>query len=189
MSTATPTASTRRRAAPLPADERRTVIIEAVLPLLVEHGHNVTTRQMAVAAGVSEGTVFNVFADKDELIGAVLEHAVDQQPFERAINAIDTGLPFEQRLVRATEIIQQRTVGIWQLVSQVGNPSGEHRPMPTSEALIALLSSEPDRLRLPPDDAAGVLRSLSLAMSHPMLNVAPHDATYVVDIFLNGAGS
>jgi len=178
--------SAKRRAAPLPADERRTGIIEAVLPLMIEHGNMVTTRQMAVAAGVSEGTIFNVFADKDELIGAVLDHVIDQEPFERSITAIDPDLPFGQRLVRATDLIQQRTVGIWQLVSQFGKPQGGHRPMPPSEALAALLASEPDQLRIPADEAAGVLRSLALAMSHPMLNATSPSAEHVVDVFLNG---
>lgn len=189
MSRATPTATTKRRAAPLPADERRTVIIEAVLPLLVEHGLNVTTRQMSVAAGVSEGTIFNVFSDKDELIGAVLEHAIDQQPFERSITAIDPDLPFDQRLVRATELIQQRTVDIWQLVSQFGKPNGGHRPMPTSQALIDLLASRPERLRLRPEEAAATLRSLALAMSHPMLAPVPATPEHIVDVLLNGVGS
>ena len=189
MSSVSAQVSSKRRAAPLPADERRTRIIEAVLPLLIEHGHNVTTRQMAMAADVSEGTIFNVFADKDELVGAVLEHAIDQEPFERSIEAIDAEMPFEQRLVCATELIQQRTVGIWQLVSQFGKPHDDHRPMPTSHALAALLASEPGELRLAPDEAAGILRSLALAMTHPMLNATAPEPERIVDVFLNGLRS
>ena len=49
------------------------MIIEAMLPLLLEHGEMVTTRQIAEAAGIAEGTIFRVFADKDELIAAVVE--------------------------------------------------------------------------------------------------------------------
>ncbi len=56
-----------RRAESLPPDERRAMIIEAMLPLLLEHGEMVTTRQIAEAAGIAEGTIFRVFADKDEL--------------------------------------------------------------------------------------------------------------------------
>lgn len=186
MSAVSTSRSSKRRAAPLPADERRTGIIETVLPLMIEHGNTVTTRQMAVAASVSEGTIFNVFADKDELIAAVLDHAIDQEPFERSIGAIDPDLSFEQRLVRATELIQQRTVGIWQLVSQFGKPQGEHRPMPPSQALIDLLGTDPEALRLPADEAAGVLRSLALAMSHPMLSATAPSAEHIVDLFLNG---
>ena len=49
------------RAAPLSPDERRRAIVDAVLPLLIEHGRAVTTRQMAEAAGIAEGTIFRVF--------------------------------------------------------------------------------------------------------------------------------
>ena len=43
------------------------MIVAATLPLLLEHGELVTTRQIAEAAGIAEGTIFRVFADKDEL--------------------------------------------------------------------------------------------------------------------------
>ena len=49
----------------MPPSERRAAIIRDVLPTLVERGVTVTTRQLASAAGVSEGTLFNVFADKE----------------------------------------------------------------------------------------------------------------------------
>ena len=73
----TTTVPRSRRAEALPADERRAMIVEAMLPLLLEHGEMVTTRQIAEAAGIAEGTIFRVFADKDELIAAVVEHAAD----------------------------------------------------------------------------------------------------------------
>ena len=65
------------------------MIVEAMLPLLLEHGEMVTTRQIAEAAGIAEGTIFRVFADKDELIAAVVEHATDPAPIEQALAAID----------------------------------------------------------------------------------------------------
>ena len=43
----------RTRAAALPPSERRAEIIAATLPLVREHGANVTTRQIAEAAGIA----------------------------------------------------------------------------------------------------------------------------------------
>ena len=43
-------------------------IVDAVVPLLLEHGGDVTTRQIAEAAGIAEGTIFRVFPDKAALL-------------------------------------------------------------------------------------------------------------------------
>jgi AcrR family transcriptional regulator len=172
----------------MPPEERRAAIVESVLPLLIEHGSTVTTRQLALAAGVSEGTVFNVFADKDELLAVALDTAMDQAPFERAIGELEPSIPFEQRLVQATELIQRRIVDIWRLLSQIGEhhqPSG-HSRLPDSPALIALLAGERHRLRTEPRDAARQLRALTLALTHPMLAVEPRSAAAIVDVFLHG---
>ncbi|HEV7760274.1 MAG TPA: helix-turn-helix domain-containing protein, partial [Acidimicrobiales bacterium] len=68
-----------RRAAAMPPDERRAAIACAALPLLLERGLAVTTRQIAEAAGVAEGTIFGVFPDKASLILAALGTAFDQE--------------------------------------------------------------------------------------------------------------
>src|SRR5690606_24835873 len=48
----------RERARPLAPEERREAILDAVLPLLRERGREVTSRELAEAAGVAEGTIF-----------------------------------------------------------------------------------------------------------------------------------
>ena len=178
-----------RRARPMPPDERRAAIVRAVLPLMVDQGVGITTRELARAAGVSEGTLFNAFADKDELVSAVVVAALDQEPFERAIEAIDPNGTFVDRLVAATEIIQRRVVDIWRLVSQLDThrqPMPPKGPFPDSPALIALFASEADRLRTTPSDAARLLRALALSLSHPHLAETPRPADEIVDLFLNG---
>jgi AcrR family transcriptional regulator len=185
----TPT-STSGRAAPLPPEQRRAAIIAAVLPLLVEHGANLTTRQMADVAGVSEGTIFNVFDDKEELLGAAIDAALDQEPFEVAISQIDPSIPFEQRLEAATELIRRRIVDIWKLLSQVGHHDhAQHRPLPTSPALVDLLAAESDRLRADAVDAARLLRALTLSLTHPLMTAEPRSAADIVDVFLHGVGA
>src|SRR3954469_12148363 len=66
-----------RRAAPLPADERRRAIVDVVVPLLLEHGAGVTTKQIAEAAGIAEGTIFRVFPDKAALLMAAAEDTMN----------------------------------------------------------------------------------------------------------------
>ena len=189
MSTPSAPAAPGRRAAPLPPGERRAAIIAAVLPLLIEHGAGVTTRQIANAAGVSEGTIFNVFADKHELLAAAVEVAIDLAPFERAVEQIDRSDPFEHRLVLATELIQRRIVEIWKLVSQLGpqHQPADHKPLPDSRALAELFAEEPGRLEIEPTDAARLLRALSLSLTHPILTAEPCTAAEIVHLFLHGA--
>lgn len=171
----------------MPPEERRAAIIAAALPLLLEQGATVTTRQLATAAGVSEGTIFNVFADKDELLASALETAMDQAPLEQAIGELDTTAPLEQRLIEATALIQRRIVDIWALLSQIGeHQRASGRRLPDSPALIALFASEADQLRTDPRDAARTLRAVTLALTHPMLTAEPREARTVVDVFLRG---
>src|SRR2546428_2889821 len=95
------TAIRTTRAAALPPDERRSMIVAVVLPLLLEHGDRVTSRQIAEAAGIAEGTIFRAFGDKDEMIAAVIEAALDQGSLEEALDRIDRSLPFEDAVSAA----------------------------------------------------------------------------------------
>ena len=65
------------------------MLVSATLRLLTDHGQGVTTRQIAEAAGVAEGTIFRAFPDKDSLIDAAIEAAFNPASLEVAIAAID----------------------------------------------------------------------------------------------------
>jgi AcrR family transcriptional regulator len=177
-----------RRAAPLPPDERRLAIVEATLPLLLEHGELVTTRQIAEAAGIAEGTIFRVFADKDAVIAAVVETALDTGPLEEALAGIDPRFSFEESLTAAVEILQHRVVHIWRVVSSVYARVQDktRRPVTDSEALVALFERHRAHLRVEPAVAARYLRTLTLSASHPMIVGEPMPPAEIVDLFLRG---
>ncbi len=62
----------RRR---LPADQRKTAIAHAVLPLLARKGFDgVTTRELAAAAGISEALLFRHFPSKEALNREIYEY-------------------------------------------------------------------------------------------------------------------
>jgi AcrR family transcriptional regulator len=189
------TAAPRSRAAALPAEERRAALIEATLPLLLEHGAAVTTRQIAEAAGVAEGTIFRVFPDKEHLLQAVVERAFDPAPIEAGLRAIDPALPRDQRLVVAVELLQQRVTRIWQVMTAVGMAkppedrlaSARTRAVPELEALAALFEPDRDQFRRSPLECARLLRGLTFACSHPALVADdPASAAEIVSLLLDG---
>ncbi len=177
-----------RRAAALPPDQRRSMIVAATLPLLIEHGDRVTSKQIAEAAGIAEGTIFRAFADKDEVIVAVVEAALDPQPLEVALDAIPDGLSFEQWLAAAIVIMQQRVIDIWRLVSSIGPRFHEmtRRPMADSDALVRMFDGNRDRIGVEPIVAARLLRALTLSATHPMLAGEPMPPNELVELFLHG---
>ncbi|MEU0883616.1 TetR family transcriptional regulator [Lentzea sp. NPDC005914] len=106
----------RRRAPAMSPEDRREAIVQATLPLVVKDGANVTTSQIAAAAGIAEGTVFRVFKDKAELLGAVIQRALLADDEVARIEAVSTDLPIEQRLVEATGTVTGYLDRMWSVM-------------------------------------------------------------------------
>lgn len=178
----------RRRAAALPPDERRTAIIHATIPLLLEHGTLVSTRQIAEAAGIAEGTIFRVFADKDAIVAAAVDAALDPAPFERQLETIDPTVPLHDIVTKAVVITQRRVAHTWRLLSSIEFRTQEHRrgPMPDSPSLTRLFEAHRSALAVPPRTAVRALRGLTVAMSHPMMVERPASAREITRLFLHG---
>jgi len=178
----------RTRAASLPFEERRRTIVDAAIPLLMEHGEQVTTRHVADAAGIAEGTLFRVFPDKDSLLSAVIDRILDPEPHEEALAAIDASQPLASVVAQAAETSQRRGADVWQLLSRIGKRGDEsaRRPMVESPALIRLFEAHRAELTVTPKAAARNLRALTLAMSHPLLVERPATPREIARLFLNG---
>jgi AcrR family transcriptional regulator len=166
------------------------MIVSATLPLLLEHGDRVTSRQIAEAAGIAEGTIFRAFADKDEIIIAVIEAALDPELLEIALSDIPAGLSFEARLAAAVVIMQQRVINVWQVMSSVGTRFHEttRRPMADSDALVRMFEANRAQITVEPIVAARLLRALTLSTTHPMLAGEPLSPDELVQLFLHGVG-
>ena len=188
------------RAAPMSREQRRAAIIEATLPLLRAHGQAVTTRQIAEASGIGEGTIFRVFRDKAELIDDCLTATFDPAPTLQEFAAVDRRLPLEQRLLAAVRILQDRLLSVVELLIALGfpgPPDGEdqrrmdprarfgHREL--LDAITDLIEPDRDRLRLPPAEIARVVRLLTFAASHPKITDGePMSAQAIVSVLLYG---
>jgi AcrR family transcriptional regulator len=156
--------------------------------LLLERGANVSTRQIAEAACVAEGTIFAVFPDKDAVVQAVVEAALDPEPTERELAAIDRSLSFEDQLVAAVGIMQRRTNKIWRLLSGVADTSKPRTPPADFAALADIFAAGQPQLRTDAINAARQLRALTLAVSNPMFYAGePMTPREIVRLFLDGS--
>jgi AcrR family transcriptional regulator len=178
-----------RRAESLPPEQRRAMIIDAMLPLLLEHGEMVTTRQVAEAAGIAEGTIFRVFADKDELIGAVVEHAADPTRLEQAFAAIDLDAPFDRAVTEAVRILQRRTLDMARLMASVGPRHHRKGPLPDRPGLVALFEANRDEITVEPAAAARWLAALTMSTSHPMISSELLPPERIAALFLHGVST
>lgn len=104
----------------LAAEDRRAAILDATIPLLVRHGIQVTTRQIADAAGVAEGTLFRVFDDKGSLVVAALARAFDPDPVVEAVRAVDVHRDLDTVLEEVVHVVTGRS-GELRTVMNVGH--------------------------------------------------------------------
>jgi AcrR family transcriptional regulator len=186
--------SKRERARPMAPEARREELILATRPLLLEHGRATTTKLIAEAAGVAEGTIFRIFPTKEELFDAVLDAEFDPEPFLLEIANIDLGLPLRERLVAATELLQRRFIRIFHLMAALGLPkpperfqTAELRRRLAEDGLARLLVPDAEKFRLPPDEIVRVLRLLTFSGSHPHVSEQrPMSPDEIVDVILHG---
>ncbi|GGM04721.1 TetR/AcrR family transcriptional regulator [Nakamurella endophytica] len=173
--------TTGGRAAPMPPEERRAAIVAAAIPLVAQHGPAVTTRQIADAAGVAEGTIFRVFTDKQAVLDEVVRTVTDPAPDLAMLEALDPSRPLRELLTAAADIATGRLRQVWSVLGALrtfesGPPPGAGRrppSLPLEDPLLVrmcrLLEPHADELRLPPTEVARLLRALVVAGTHPRL--------------------
>ncbi|GAB5413617.1 MAG: TetR/AcrR family transcriptional regulator [Congregibacter sp.] len=80
-------------------EERERVILDAATELFASDGfHATSTRKIASAAGVSEGTVFHYFGSKNELMLGILDRFYNGVLNPRAAEILDTVMETRARL-------------------------------------------------------------------------------------------
>lgn len=166
-------AFSRERARPLAPDDRRDAILDAVVPLLREHGRDVSTRQLADAAGVAEGTLFRAFGDKDSLLEAAIERIFDPAPLWAALRVIDVDLALEAKLAQVLDRLHSHFRAVFAAVMALG--IRERRPALRAEfdralsaILIDLLAPHRAALAVSPEVVADYIRLVAFASSHPL---------------------
>ncbi|MEV8371607.1 helix-turn-helix domain-containing protein [Kribbella sp. NPDC056861] len=189
------------RATPLPPDERRAALVRATLPLLEEFGAAVSTRQIAEAAGVAEGTIFRAFGSKDALIDAAFKTAFEVDPLIEALGRIDRSLPLRERMTEAVDVAQTRLRGVFKLfvAMRMARPPADWKSDPdeearrkldgerADEAFAEVFRADAGQLRYPPEEVCQLLRLITFAATHPMISDGrTMTAEAIVDFALDG---
>jgi AcrR family transcriptional regulator len=165
----------RRRVPAMAPEERRATLIAATLPLLREYGTAVSTRQIAEAAGVAEGTIFGVFPDKASLVRAAVMSAFDPKPAVDALTAIGTRIELRARLREAVTMLRAGMNANANLITgpkelMVDDVEFRERMLDSRRqilaAVTALLEPDRDRLRRSPEATAQLLLMLIAVSVH-----------------------
>lgn len=180
--------------------ERRAAIVEAARPLVMRYGSAVTTRQIAEAGGIAEGTIFRVFPDKESVVQAVVAEVLDPAPTLRELAAVDRGLPLRDRLTATVAVMQRRLSQVFGLLDTLGwirppePEEADRTPQPPAAindafraALVDIVGPDEGALRVPATELAHVMRLLVFSGTHPMISDGrPLTPEQIVTVLLDG---
>lgn len=187
-------------------EERRAMIVRAALRLLEEEGPNVTTLQIARAAGISEPTIFRAFADKNEVLLACLDEVTKPENLAIELEAIALEAGLEDRLATLIDVVRAHSEKTGKVLNAIrlAAPSeprrtGKHAEMigqrwmksyaAVHAGVQSVLKPDEDRLRLPVADMATLVLTIVFAMGRAGgLNAAlPNVSTkQLADLILHG---
>ncbi|WP_152659375.1 TetR/AcrR family transcriptional regulator [Demequina salsinemoris] len=189
----TPTSGRAPRMSP---EARRAQILDAALPLVLERGGEVTTREIADAAGIAEGTIFRVFDDKNALIDAMVDRVMDPAVTLEALDHVDPEAALADKVAQIVALLHDRVKRVVSLMTALGprdharhHGKDEGRgPLGEATGVVeSLLAPHADELRVDPATAVDYLRILVFGTSMPFIRSAREiSADELTDFILRG---
>ncbi len=181
-------------------DERREAIIAATLPLLLERGPEISTREIAQAAGVAEGTIFRAFETKQDLIHATIHAALSPDAALAQLAELPADQPLVERVAAVLDVLRTdiaRTRSLFATLFGSADPGppprhGKPHGQPNDGKLRIFAAAgealEPyaDQLRISPAAAARILSALAFTSSFITPDASLDDAQRLADLALHG---
>ena len=177
------------RKTPLQARSAVTVeaIYEATIQVLLTNGiEQLTTTRIAARAGVSVGTLYQYYPNKQSLLFAVLEHHLNN--VARRVEAACDGVrhkPLAQMVTGMVEAYVDAkmaradiSVALYQVAADIGGPALSKRITQRSrKAIAALLETAPD-IKSPPDKfVIDIMLAAMTGVMRTLLEASPSPAT------------
>lgn len=156
-------------------DERRAMIVSSAMPLYIEHGASVTSRQLAEHLGIAEGTIFRAFGDKEALVRGVVDAFFDQTYQNLAPELDAPGVGLEEKLHVLIRHARERAKGVFTMLSLL-DPSEareymKHRRQGQIEdAAAAAFLTHASEMNIAPDRIGSFIRLLVVAASAPRMD-------------------
>ena len=181
----------------LSPEERREQILTAVVPVIAEFGAATSSKQLADAAGVSEGTIFRVFDDKLALFRAVFRQEAEaayridslaSQEFEN-LDAVTRAI-VETCVERIGRFMTIAPALLSALRADHGHDDfkhGEQAHVQFIRDIAALIEPFASELRVPTTAAATTIAAVATTAAHVWgLGDTALDSESAIDILLHG---
>ncbi len=164
---------------------------------LREQRRPLSTREIAQAAGVAEGTIFRIFPSKDDLIDAVITKAFGREDGGAAMAEISLDQPLRDRLTDFVASMQERLQNVFGLMEALGltsppasacDPEADARQLDRAvTALRRVLGPDAATLRVDPAGLFRYLRLLTFSGSHDGISDGdPMTPAEIVEVVLHG---
>nr|WP_255622814.1 TetR/AcrR family transcriptional regulator [Tessaracoccus sp. OS52] len=182
----------------MPPEQRRAAIVEAALPLLAKHGPELTTRMVAEAAGVAEGTLFRAFPTLQELLAATYSAYLSGERLAERLAEVDPGDTLEATTSAALGALADYIESVHFALRPPPKQQGDTAPhlrqaksdylarmSDVRDWLVRILSPHTAELKISPESYAHFLMTLSIGQH--MGRPAGIQIDDITDFALNGA--
>ncbi len=174
----------------MPPEQRRAAIIDAAVELLDDNGPELTTRMVAEAAGVAEGTLFRVFPTLPDLLGATYTEFLSHERLMAHLATVELGITLESRTLGCVRGIVDYFTHIHAVLppprhETVDQPHAicvreahTQRFVDLRDWVVNAIAPHADELTVTPETYSHYLKALSmgLAMARPG-GLTPEDLT------------